>query len=110
VARRARAIIGTPAQAHAISGDEISVAVAEPVRLADMALVTRPEGGRLAFYDWEADALTPAGEPVSDGLRRRDVRALLISQGSGTDPPGTGAGSVSLHDAVKLASRQRSPG
>jgi preprotein translocase subunit SecD len=81
--------------------------VAEPATLADLAAVSQRAAGRLAFYDWGADALTPDGQPVSDGLRRHGATAVLISQGSGTEPPGTGAGSVSRHDAVRLASRQR---
>jgi len=63
---------------------------------------------RLAFYDWEADALTPAGKPVSAQLPQRDFRALLISQGSATAAPGTAAaGSMPLEAAVKLARAQR---
>ena len=64
--------------------------------------MTNSSGGRLAFYDWEADVLTPAGRPVADGLRDHNPTAVLISQGSGSDP-GTGAGSVSRRDAVRLA-------
>jgi len=103
---RARAIVGTDAQSRVLGPDEVSLSVAEPVRPADLALVSRSSGGRLAFYDWEADALTPAGRPVADGLRDHNPTAVLISQGSGSDPPGTGAGGVSRSDAIKLARRQ----
>jgi SecD/SecF fusion protein len=62
---------------------------------------------RLAFYDWEANALTPNGKPVAGQLQVQDANATAISQGSGSAPPGNpGAGSMSLYDAVKLASRQ----
>jgi hypothetical protein len=102
---RARAIIGTDAQTQVLGAEEVSLSVAEPVRPADLALVTKSSGGRLAFYDWEADALTPAGRPVADGLRDHNPTAVLISQGSGSDP-GTGAGSITRRDAVRLAKRQ----
>jgi preprotein translocase subunit SecD len=68
--------------------------------------VTRREQGRLAFYDWEAGALTPTGMPVSAALRDRDPAAMVISQGSGTEPPGT-TGGLPLRAAVKLAATQR---
>jgi hypothetical protein len=103
---RAKTILGALVQTQAIGGDEVRVAVAEPARLADLAPVTRRDEGRLSFYDWEADALTPAGMPVSEGLRKRDGAALLISQGSGTEPPGS-TGGLPLGAAVKLAAAQR---
>jgi hypothetical protein len=106
VARRASATIGTLARARAIGSDEVRVAVAEPVGLADLALVTRRDAGRLALYDWEADALTPAGSRVSAALRRNDSAALLISQGPGNAPPGT-AGGLPLRAALKLAAAHR---
>jgi hypothetical protein len=104
--RRARTIVGAPVQTRAIGRDEVRVAVPEPARLADLAPVTRRDQGRLSFYDWEADALTPAGRPVSAGLRKHDGAAMLISQGSGTEPPGT-AGGLTWRAAVKLAAAQR---
>jgi SecD/SecF fusion protein len=63
---------------------------------------------RLAFYDWEANALTPNGKPVAGQLQVQDPNATTISQGSpsGAPPGNPGAGSTSLYDAVKLASRQ----
>jgi hypothetical protein len=70
LARRATAMIGTPVRARAIGPDEVSLAVAKPVRPAGLALATQPSAGRLAFYDWEADALTPDGRPVGNRLRR----------------------------------------
>jgi SecD/SecF fusion protein len=62
---------------------------------------------RLAFYDWEANALTPSGKTVASQLQVQDPQAKTISQGSVSVPPGNpGAGSMSLYDAVKLASKQ----
>ncbi|HTX29815.1 MAG TPA: hypothetical protein VMD09_00425 [Solirubrobacteraceae bacterium] len=90
------------------SGDRVVVHVgrATPVtrlRILSLAGVT----GRLGFYDWEANALTPAGKSVASGLARQDPSALQISQGSGTLAPGSvGAGSVSLSNAVRLAAEQ----
>jgi SecD/SecF fusion protein len=62
---------------------------------------------RLAFYDWEANALTPNGKTVASQLQVQDPNATTISQGSAAVQPGNpGAGSMSLYDAVKLASKQ----
>src|SRR5437763_1445226 len=61
---------------------------------------------RLEFYDWEANALTPNGKPVASQLQTQEATATRISQGSGTGPGAPGAGSMSLYDAVKLASKQ----
>lgn len=62
---------------------------------------------RLEFYDWEANALTPNGKTVASQLQTQDQQALQISQGSGAAAPGDpGAGSMTLYDAVTLASRQ----
>ena len=61
--------------------------------------------GRLEFYDWEANALTPKGKTVASQQQLQDVSALTIGQG-GTTPTGGGAGGVTLYDAVKLASKQ----
>lgn len=104
--RRARTIIGALVQTRAIGRDEVRVAVAEPARLADLAPVTHRDQGRLFFYDWEANVLTPSGTPVSEGLRNHDPAAMLISQGSGTGPPGT-TGGLPLRAARKLAAAQR---
>jgi hypothetical protein len=106
---RARAIIGTDAQTRGLGAGEVSLSVAQSVRPADLALVARSSGGRLAFYDWEAEALTPAGRPVADGLPHLDPTSVLISQGSGSNP-GTGPGSMTRRDAIKLAGRQRPRG
>lgn len=62
---------------------------------------------QLAFYDWEANVLTPNGKTVASQLQTQDPTATQISQGSqGTAPGSPGAGSMNLYDAVKLASQQ----
>lgn len=83
--------------------------MAEPARLADLAPVTRRDHGRLSVYDWEADAITPAGKPVSEELEQHDDAAMLISQGSGDELPGT-AGGLPRRAAVRLAAAQRPRG
>ncbi len=62
--------------------------------------------GNLAFYDWEADAITPNGKTVASQLIARNPTALEVSQGSGSGAPGDpGAGGMSRRQAVALASR-----
>ncbi len=62
---------------------------------------------RLEFYDWEANALTPNGKTVASQLQTQDPTANLISQGtSGVVPGSSGAGSLPLYQAVKLAAAQ----
>ncbi|HWE09896.1 MAG TPA: protein translocase subunit SecD [Solirubrobacteraceae bacterium] len=60
----------------------------------------------LFFYDWEANALTPNGKTVASQLLTQDPGALTISQGGGAGPGLPGAGSMSLYQAVQLASKQ----
>jgi hypothetical protein len=105
LSERARRLIDPLATAWAIGPHEVRVQLAEPVRLADLAPVTRREQGRLAFYDWEANVLTPTGTPVAAGIRSRDGTAMLISQGSGSEPPGA-TGGLPIRAAMKLASAQ----
>ena len=63
--------------------------------------------GQLAFYDWEANALTPNGKTVASQLQTQDATATAISQGGGSGAPGEpAAGSMNLYDAVRLASKQ----
>ncbi len=62
---------------------------------------------RLEFYDWEANALTPTGKTVASQLQTQDTAATTMSQGAGALLPGTsGAGSLPLYQAVKLAAAQ----
>jgi Protein translocase subunit SecDF, P1 domain, N-terminal len=63
---------------------------------------------QLAFYDWEANALTPNGKTVASQLGAQGPTALQISQGSASQPPGSpSAGGMNLCDALKLASLAR---
>ena len=49
---------------------------------------------QLAFYDWEANALTPNGKTVESQLQTQDPTAVAISQGGTNQSPGSpGAGS-----------------
>jgi SecD/SecF fusion protein len=61
---------------------------------------------QLAFYDWEANVLTPNGKVVAPQLQAQDPAALSISQGGAGGPGSAGAGSTALYDAVKLAAAQ----
>ncbi|MGH2882384.1 MAG: SecDF P1 head subdomain-containing protein [Solirubrobacteraceae bacterium] len=62
---------------------------------------------QLAFYDWEANVITPNGKTVASQLQTQDPTATEISQGNANKAPGQpGAGSMNLYDAVKLASKQ----
>ena len=84
------------------------VVLAPGARRADRArIVALAAPARLAFYDWEANALTSNGKTVASQLHSRDPNAVTFSQGGGSAVPGeSGAGSRPLYDAVKLASRQ----
>src|SRR5438270_8560248 len=78
----------------------------------DTARAEREVGttAQLAFYDWEANALTPDGKSVSSQLQSQNQNALTVSQGAaaGNAAPGTpGSGSMGLYQAVQLASKQK---
>jgi SecD/SecF fusion protein len=62
---------------------------------------------QLAFYDWEANALTPNGKSVASQLQAQDQTALTISQGSNGAPGSPGSGSMGLYQAVQLAAKQK---
>ncbi|MBV9473019.1 MAG: hypothetical protein JO206_08620, partial [Solirubrobacterales bacterium] len=78
--------------------------------VTDTARAVREVGttAQLAFYDWEANALTPNGKTVASQLQSQDPTALTISQGAGanTAPGEPGSGSMGLYQAVQLASKQ----
>ncbi len=61
---------------------------------------------RLEFYDWEANALTPNGKTVASQLQTQDPAAVTLSQGTNGAAGIPGAGSMTLYDAVTLASKQ----
>jgi SecD/SecF fusion protein len=84
------------------------------VQLPDVKNVAQAESevgttAQLFFYDWEANALTPTGKPVANGLPIQDESSVLISQGGSTGNAGASsaaAGAMGLHAAVELASKQ----
>jgi SecD/SecF fusion protein len=77
---------------------------ARPAERPQIVALAAP--GRLAFYDWEANALTSNGKTVASQLQTQDLSALKISQGLGSGPGLPGAGSMALHQAVTLAAKQ----
>jgi hypothetical protein len=90
------------------AGDTISVRVASGSRISrTQLLLVVATTGHLAFYDWEANVLTPNGKAAATQLSQHNPPAVEISQGGGTAAPGSaGAGSMSLYEAARLASRQ----
>jgi SecD/SecF fusion protein len=96
-------------------GNDISVALPD---VKDTARAIQEVGttARLEFYDWEANALLPNGRTVASALTSlppgfqqnpnllstNQRLAVQLSQGGGQ----SGQGSMSLYDAVKLASKQ----
>src|SRR2546421_1123470 len=87
-------------------GNQISVGLPDVKNTARAEKVVGATA-RLEFYDWEANALSANGKSVAGQLQTQDPKAISLSQGSGTGPGSPGAGSMSLYDAVKLASKQR---
>jgi hypothetical protein len=89
-------------------GDDLFVRVTGQAGLSVgqvVAVVSAP--GRLLFYDWEANVLTPSGKPVAAVLPTQDPSGLEISQGAGAAAPGSpGAGGMALYPAVAVAARQ----
>jgi SecD/SecF fusion protein len=89
-------------------GNEISVGLPSVTNTA-RAVKDVGTTARLEFYDWETNALTPNGKTVASQLQAGDPTATTISQGTNGAPPGvTGAGSLPLYQAVKLAAKQPS--
>jgi SecD/SecF fusion protein len=89
-----------------LGGNEIDVGLPA---VKDFARAEKQVGttAQLAFYDWEANVLTPNGKTAASQLQAQDPTALTLSQGSGSAGPGNpGTGSTSLYNAVKLASAQ----
>ncbi len=79
--------------------------------VSDTARAEREVGttAQLAFYDWEANALTPNGKTVASQLQAQDQNAVTISRGAGLNgsPGNPGSGSMPLYQAVQLASKQK---
>jgi SecD/SecF fusion protein len=85
------------------------------VQLPDVANVAQAENtvgstAQLFFYDWEANALTPDGNVVANGLLAGDPASIAISQGNDTSIfPGsdsTVAGAMTFYQAVELGAKQ----
>jgi SecD/SecF fusion protein len=80
------------------------------VGLPDVHNVARAEQevgttAQLFFFDWEANVLTSKGQPAAAGLSAQDTASETLSQGaSGSGPGYPGGGSMTLYQAVKLAS------
>ena len=90
-------------------GNQISVGLPN---VHDTARATQEVGAtaRLEFYDWEANVLLPDGRTVGSlgPAIASEPQAVTLSQGLGGGGPGSpGAGSTTLYDAVKLASKQK---
>jgi len=110
VVERAAAILRERLHA-AVPGAQVSVQ-------NDRVIVTPPTGhaavrsqilalaapGRLTFYDWEGQVLTPNGKTVGSQLPSPSPAVMDISQGNGSAAPGQlGAGCVPLQQALGLA-------
>ena len=90
------------------SGDTLTVQVPNSEAGARARILALAVRGQLAFYDWEADAITPTGKTVASQLQASDPRALEISQGTGALAPGDpGAGSMPFKQAAALAALRR---
>jgi SecD/SecF fusion protein len=88
-------------------GDQISVGLPN-VQNTSRAEKLVGTTARLAFYDWEANALTPNGKTVASQLQVQNPQAIEISQGTQATPPGNpGAGSTNLWDSVNVAAKQK---
>jgi SecD/SecF fusion protein len=89
-------------------GDQISVGLPN-VQNTSRAEKLVGTTARLAFYDWEANALTPNGKTVASQLVVQNPQALAISgqQPNGPPPGNPGAGSTNLWDSVNLAAKQK---
>jgi SecD/SecF fusion protein len=88
-------------------GSQITVSLPQ---VHDVARAEKLVGStsQLQFYDWEANLLLPGtkGKTVASKLLVQDPTAVQLSQGTGAGPGGPGDGSMSLYQAVKLASQQ----
>ena len=69
-----------------------------------LALVTQT--AQLTMYDWEANVVAPNGRTVAQDLRTQSPAVIALSQGANRGAGQSGAGSLPLYDAVKLAAKQ----
>jgi SecD/SecF fusion protein len=83
------------------------------VQLPNVSNVSQAENAvgktsQLFFYDWEANVLTPKGQPAAGGILTADPESVTLSQGGGTQPgsSASAAGAMGFYPAVQLASKQ----
>lgn len=104
---RAGALGLSAASFRASTSNEIAVRLPRASNDRAPAVQELGRAGQLAFFDWEATAVTPNGKTVASQLRTQDPTATEISQGTGSLAPGEpGAGSLGLYQAVRVASKQ----
>ncbi|MHB1835729.1 MAG: SecDF P1 head subdomain-containing protein, partial [Solirubrobacteraceae bacterium] len=104
---RARLAIARWRGSVSASGHDRLTVVVSGIPAHDRAAVEEAIGApqNLAFYDWEADVLTPNGRTVAGQLPNQDPAALQLSTGASAGQPGApAAGGLPLYRAVKLAS------
>ncbi len=103
---RLRMLSISRATVRAVAGNQVVIhlpAAADAARIAGELA----SSGRLELIDWEANLIAPTGRTVASELASRDESAVELSQGGGAWAPGsTGAGSLSLFQAVRLAAAQ----
>ncbi len=68
---------------------------------------------QLFFYDWEANVLTPSGQPAANGILSGDTSSVALSQGNEPSGGGIGpgysssvAGAMTFYQALQLAAKQ----
>jgi hypothetical protein len=104
---RRRLDAAVPGARVSSAGGRIVVSVAKPRAGDGSEIIALTAPGRLEFYDWEGDAITPSGRTVASQLREQDPVALEISQGNGAiEPGGPDAGGLSRPRALELAAKQ----
>jgi SecDF, P1 head subdomain len=94
-------------QAHLSTADgRIVVTATKASAGARRRILALAAPGRLAFYDWEGDAVAPNGKTVASQLPSPDSSVLGISQGNGPAAPGQlSSGCMPLQQALALADR-----
>lgn len=103
---RARLAAAVPGARVSSAGGRIVVRMPTASRSVRAEILALTAPGRLEFYDWEADAVTPSGKSVASRLPARDPAALEISQGSGGAPPGAlGAGGMTVQQVLALTAK-----
>lgn len=103
---RARLATAVPHARVQTAGGRIVVQAPDASRATRAEILALTVPGRIAFYDWEADALLPSGKSVASRLAAQDPAAVEISQGSGgAAPGGIGAGCVTVPQALALTAK-----